>query len=317
MAFTAFLRDAGAPVDRLLRRERLPVLCDDPDMFVPLHRTWSFFATVARHEGPALGWWIGEYVGDQNLNSSLLSKLELAPTLFQAFHELQRLSFLEASDVRIGIYERRDDILFTTSYAGMRDVTGYKYSQAYQLGLFIDLIRHFLGRQWMPKKIGIEHCDVPSVAKQQFPGSRILTQQPVGYISVPRNCLHRAASCKNPGPGVAHNPLLTNNWDVIDKLRELLKSYLPDGYPTARFVAEVMDVSERTLARRLSARGLTYGKLVDQVRFEVAKQLLQKPDAQIGEVARYVGFDTQSNFTRMFRRVSGLSPKEFRKANRQ
>lgn len=110
---------------------------------------------------------------------------------------------------------------------------------------------------------------------------------------------------------------MTNNWDVIDKLRELLKSYLPDGYPTARFVAEVMDVSERTLARRLSARGLTYGKLVDQVRFEVAKKLLQNPDVRIGEVARYVGFNGQGNFTRMFRRVGGLSPKEFRKANHQ
>jgi AraC-like DNA-binding protein len=81
--------------------------------------------------------------------------------------------------------------------------------------------------------------------------------------------------------------------------------------------AEVMDVSERTLARRLSAHGLTYGKLVDQVRFEVAKKLLQKPDLQIGDVARSVGFESQGNFTRMFRRVGGLSPIEFRRAARR
>ncbi|MEN8688773.1 MAG: AraC family transcriptional regulator [Desulfobacterales bacterium] len=110
---------------------------------------------------------------------------------------------------------------------------------------------------------------------------------------------------------------MTTKWDDVDKLREVLKSYLSDGYPTARLAAEVMDVSERTLARRLSAHGLTYGKLVDQVRFEVAKKLLQKPDARIGDAARSVGFESQGNFTRMFRRVGGLNPKEFRKATRQ
>ena len=316
MAFMAFLRQTGAPVDRLLSREGLPVLCEDPDVFVPLRQAWSFFATAARREDPALGWRTGEYVGDHNLNARLLRKLESAPTLLQALHELQRLSSAEASDVRIGIYERRNDVLFSTSYPGMREVPGYEASQAYQLGMFVDLIRHFLGRHWIPSEIGIEHPDVPAVAEEQFPVSRIMTRSPVGYIAVPRNCLHQAARCTNPQPGVVEDPALTKNWDDVDRLREVLKSYLSDGYPTARLAAKVMDVSERTLARRLSARGLTYGELVDQVRFEVAKKLLQNPDIPIRGVARSVGFESQGNFTRLFRRVGGLSPSEFRRAVR-
>ena len=82
MAFASFLRRLGAPVDRYLRREKLPVLCDDPDMFAPLERTWSFFATAARHEDPMLGWLVGADVGDDNLNIGLLRKLQTAPTLF-------------------------------------------------------------------------------------------------------------------------------------------------------------------------------------------------------------------------------------------
>jgi len=116
---------------------------------------------------------------------------------------------------------------------------------------------------------------------------------------------------------MAYEPVLTKDLGDVDRLREVLKSYLPDGYPTARFAAEVIDVSERTLARRLSACGLTFGGLVDQVRFEVAKRLLQEPDARIVDVARSVGFESQGNFTRMFRRVAGLSPTQFRKAIRR
>ena len=78
------------------------------------------------------------------------------------------------------------------------------------------------------------------------------------------------------------------------------------------FAAEVMGVSERTLARRLSACGLTYKALIDEVRFTEAKKLLLEPRVRIEDVALSVGFDEQGNFTRMFRRVSGLNPTEFR-----
>ena len=314
MAFTAFLRETGAPVDCHLSREKLPVLCDDPDFFVPLLRSWSFFANVAQYEYPALGWRVGEYVGDHNLNAGLLRKLESAPTLLRAFHELKRLSSAEASDVRIGIHERRDDVLFSTSYPGMREVPGYEASQAYQLGVFVDLIRHFLGRHWIPDEIGIEHPDVPVVAKEQFPGSRIMTRQPVGYIAVPRDCLHRAAGCAEPRPGAAYQPVFMAKLNDVERLREVLKSYLADGYPPASLAAEILGISERTLARRLSTHRLTYGELIDEIRFVEAKRLLQQSGARIVDVGTAVGFRDQSNFARMFRRLGGLSPREFQKA---
>ena len=316
MAFTAFLRQAGAPVDRTLRREKLPVMCDDPNVFVPLLRTWSFFAAAERYEVPALGWRVGEYVGDHNLNAGLLRKLESAPTLLRAFHELKRLSSAEASDVRIGIHERRDDVLFSTSYPGMREVPGYEASQAYQLGVFVDLIRHFVGRHWIPGEIGIEHPDVPAVAKELFPGSRIMTRQPAGYIAVPRDCLHRAAGCAEPRSGAAYHPVFSAKLNGVDRLREVLKSYLADGYPTASLAAEILGVSERTLARRLSAHGLTYGELIDEIRFVEAKRLLQQSGVRVEDVGTAVGFRDQSNFARMFRRLGGISPKEFQKAAR-
>ena len=133
------------------------------------------------------------------------------------------------------------------------------------------------------------------------------------YIAIPRNCLYRARRHTDINAQTAGNPVLRENPDDIDTLCFLLESYLPDGYPTAQFSAELLGVSERTLARKLSARGLTYGALIDGVRFEISKKLLRKPTMRIGDVASSVGFDEQANFTRMFRRICGLTPSEFRK----
>ena len=77
-----------------------------------------------------------------------------------------------------------------------------------------------------------------------------------------------------------------------------------------------METSARTLARRLAARGLTYREVIDDVRFKVARDLLQDTDEQISDIAQSVGFVDPAHFSRMFHRMGGLSPRQFRKASR-
>ena len=75
-----------------------------------------------------------------------------------------------------------------------------------------------------------------------------------------------------------------------------------------------MSCSPRTLTRRLSEHGLTYGQLIDDVRFDVARQHLCDDDIDIADITRLVGFTDQGNFTRMFHRIGGVTPGRFRRA---
>lgn len=313
MAFAEFLRQAGAPTDRYFRSHGLPALAEDPSALVPLSRVWSFFDAAARREDPMLGWLVGAHVGDQKLGGALRRKLETAPTLLRALQDLARLSASEASDIDMGIVERQDEILFYTHYPSLRQAPGYLISQAYQLGVILDLIRHFLGRNWVPARIGLESLRVSPALEKLFPGSRILGQQQAGYIAVPRTALHQAA-CPTVWRGTdADDGALDSRLGYVDRLRAVLRSYLSEGYPSQRFAAELMNTSVRTLTRRLAAHDLTYGVLVDDLRFQVAKEHLHNTDMPIVEIAQSVGFNDQSDFTRMFRRVGGLTPGRFRK----
>ncbi len=262
-----------------------------------------------------LGWHVGLFVGDNNLNHNLLAKLERAPTLLKALQRFARMVSAEASHLQLGVQGRRDDIIFYTHYSNMKNVEGYTSSQGYQLALFVDLIRRFAGQHWVPDEIGIESPIVPAVVKERFPGTRILTRQRVGYIAIPRSCLALAArrySARNDGGSV----LMTRNFDYVDTLRALLKPYLAEGYPSAQLASSLMDTSLRTMARKLSAGGTAYRTLVDDLRFESARKLLERTRKPIGEVASAVGFEDPAHFARMFRRVGGLSPREFRKATK-
>lgn len=314
LAFGAFLEEVGAPVHRHFRRQGLPFFCDNPDNFVPLRRAWSFFDAASRAEDLSLGWHVGRFVGDHNLSDSLLRRLETAPTLYQALKTFIRLASSESSDLQLGILERRDDILFFTNYPDMRNVRGYHAAQAYQLSVYIDLIRHFLGERWVPEEIGIEHLVVPAVVKEHFPGSRVLPGQRVGFVSVPRDCLHTAAPARQSESTIDEPVVLTKDFSFPDTLAAVIKAYLPDGYPSANKVAPLMDTSTRTMARRLVERGLTYQELIDQVRFNLARELLQEDTMTVGDVGIATGFSDPTHFARMFRRIGGLSPLEFRKS---
>ena len=317
LAFAAYLRHIGAAFDKHFRRAGLPTLCDDPDAFVSLQKVWAFMDTATRSEDPGLGWRVGRFVGDHGLNGSLLRKLDHAPTLLQGLRELVRLSSVEASHLQLGIREHRDHVIFFTRYPGMKRVPGYAVSQSYQLGAILGVIRHFAGEDWMPDEIGVEYPVVPSGAEESFPDSRILARQQMGYIAIPRSCLHLAPESGNSEDGGEDSLLLTKSFDYVDTLRTMLKPYLSDGYPAASLAASLTDMSVRTLARRLSASGVTYRAVVDEVRFIEAKKLLENSSVRIIDVSGAVGFEDPTHFARMFRRVAGLSPREFRNDRRQ
>ena len=313
MAFQMYLRRLGAPVDRYLRQNGLPALCEDPDVLVPVMRVWGFFDEEARSEDPLLGWHVGEFVGDHALNASLLEKLEHAPTLLGAIRKLTDLVRTEGTSIDIGIFERRDDILFYTHYWGRREMPGYHISQAYQLSVFLALIRFFLGSKWRPGEIGLEAARVPAELRRRLPDTRIHVSQPFGYIALPRSLLIRSARRVAPTRDSEHESATSEYFDYLDQLRKVIKAYLPEGYVSESTAAGLMDTSVRSLTRTLALHGITYGKLVDDVRFELAKRRLAILHAPIIDVARSIGFRDQANFTRMFRRISGITPGQFRR----
>ena len=57
---------------------------------------------------------------------------------------------------------------------------------------------------------------------------------------------------------------------------------------------------------------MSYSTVVDEARFRVASKMLLATEASCAEVAKAVGYSDASHFARAFRRLTGLSPGEFR-----
>ncbi len=70
----------------------------------------------------------------------------------------------------------------------------------------------------------------------------------------------------------------------------------------------------RTFARRFrAATGYSPLEYVQALRIEEAKQILETSGAAVEEVGREVGCDDVASFRRLFRRLAGMSPGEYRR----
>lgn len=314
LIFSAFLREIGAPAAGYFRRQGLPVLCTDPDTFVPLRMAWGLFEDAARREDRFIGWRVGRFAGDNGLSGGLLSKLDDAPSLIVALRRLVRMISTEASHLQIGILKRRNGIVFYTRYPGSGKELNYMVSQSYQLEAYIDLIRHFAGSDWQPKVIGLESSVYPEFLPERFPNSQIRINQPFGYLVIARSCLHHKVRASHTNGGDCRPPIDTRTLSCAELLPLLLEPHLQDGCPRLSLAASLMGTSTRTLTRRLAECGTSYQAVVDNLRYSRAKQMLVDTDQPIADVAWSVGFSDQANFTRMFRRIAGLTPRQFRSA---
>lgn len=103
-----------------------------------------------------------------------------------------------------------------------------------------------------------------------------------------------------------------NRDDVAMQVKAYLVDRLPSGDVKEEAVAGHLNMSLRSLQRRLQDQGTSYKDLLEQTRRELAEQYVRNTRMSINEITFLLGFTEPANFSRAFRRWHGVSPSAFR-----
>jgi Ca2+-binding RTX toxin-like protein/AraC-like DNA-binding protein len=100
--------------------------------------------------------------------------------------------------------------------------------------------------------------------------------------------------------------------DILARVRALLVISNDNGYPDADTVASKLNVSGRTLSRKLKEYSTGFRELLEQSRQRDAALLLQDPLLEIRDIAERLGYENPANFTRAFFKWNGMPPTHWR-----
>ena len=100
--------------------------------------------------------------------------------------------------------------------------------------------------------------------------------------------------------------------DLVREVRRFIVEGLPKGSANIDAIADELNISSKTLERRLAERGQSFSALLDETRCEAAKHYLKETEMRISQVAYMAGYTEAPALVRAFKRWTGTTPMKFR-----
>ena len=186
----------------------------------------------------------------------------------------------------------------------------------YIMMITVNTIRQATNQDWCPTEMV-----VPGIARETtvtlsavVPETRIVTEGEFASILVHREWLDRPMP-----PGAKPGPLQTCDssftsvpTDFHSAISTLLENLIVTGRADLHTVSKFMGLKTRTLQRRLAAMDTNFKEMLAETRIVVAKRWLEQQEWPLADIARNLGYSDAANFSRAFRRITGLSPSTYR-----
>jgi AraC-like DNA-binding protein len=156
-----------------------------------------------------------------------------------------------------------------------------------------------------------QNCDVLLGATVRFNADKTSWHfaPSAGDLPLPLGCpfleeTYRQQCMKLIGERRYGNNFLSRVYEAVVKLHR--------DQPTSEKVAELLHISVRTLHRRLSQHDTSFSDVLNHVRGESAKELLEQTELPIEGIAVILGYAEAASFSRAFKSWIGISPSAYR-----
>jgi len=186
------------------------------------------------------------------------------------------------------------------------------------VAVMFNILRTLCGPDWMPIEARFAHRKPKDVGP-----FRRFFRAPL-HFDAEQNAVVFSSVWMNrqlPGADAELRRLLQKQVDALEvshgddfpeQVRAMLRTALLTDRAKADQFAALFSLHSRTLSRRLNAFGTTFQELVDEGRFEIARQMLEDTALEVSQIATSLDYANASAFTRAFRRWSGTTPAQWR-----
>jgi AraC-like DNA-binding protein len=241
-------------------------------------------------------------------------------TLHDALVRLTRYVHIVNSSVKAQLELRGARYVLTYGLSGSAMTAHPAAIDASQVAL-MQMCRQICGQGYEPQGVLISHARPPCHGRLEA-----FFRAPVQYDAEKNGLIFDAQSIDRRLP-TANAELARVNEEVVLKylshldrasvatqVKSHLIELLPAGHVGEDAVASSLNLSLRSLQRKLLEEGTSYARLLEETRRDMARGYIENSSLSINEIAYLLGFSEPANFTRAFRRWYDVTPSSFRGA---
>lgn len=198
------------------------------------------------------------------------------------------------------------------------DIPGIAYAYDAAIAIANQIMRDLCGPGWKPLRVQFSHYrPMETGAFRQLFGSYVQFDTEVSGISFESFWLDKPiagsdASRRSEVLAVIKDAHGIAGMRFSEQVLAALPQLVLGGASSAKNVALNFGIHERTLRKRLTQEGKKYQDLLNQMRFDLAGQLLNNTRLPLSEVAAALNFADLATFSRAFRGWAGMSPTKWR-----
>lgn len=288
----------------------------NPEVFVPASRMYEIVETLANASGdPFFGIHAGESL-DPWAWSPLSDIAHISATLGEFLLRFMESARQDASSVIFSLGTQNGRSTFRegrVTDGGMFP----RHNDGFTIAYLLAIIRRAVGSDWDGTRVLARCCD-PDAIPSHYLGIRTASTDTLGAsISFPASWLLCPLAIEQSASVPVSPPLESSpSGGLIGDFRRLIRPYLHEFDLNADRMAVICGLSKRTLSRRLQAHGTTAQREILALRREKAENELQDTTLAIRTIAARTGYSNPAVFSRAFKRWTGMSPRDFRKASR-
>ena len=295
------------------------VVLSDPEARLPVSAVQCLWEHVLRRlDDPAIPIRIAQStsIEDHDVMGLAILTSESGADALQRALRYSRL-FTEAGDWRTRAAGRETVVEWVTD---MEPGLGTRAAAECAVAEFVHAVRLLLPSPFVPSAVFFTHPPPSNVSEhERFFGCTVRFGARASGFRFDRRVLDLVHRTTNPALSafvVKHADRMLMRLAAHDTVeggaRSAIALELAGGGLSLAAVARRMNLSERSLRRRLEAAALSFRELVDSVRHEHALELLVDSEVSLKEVSFLLGFSEPSAFSRAFRRWTGTSPRATR-----
>ena len=313
--FEAAMQANNLDASEYFQKVGLPVPAgeDKPDSLIPEKPFWELINLVAsREQIPDFGIQVAQLTPWHRV-ASLAPLIHSSANLLELLDTFCKIASKQSNTSKFELIHKESHSSFISRTETL--FPSDRQMELYRVTSMIQLVQLAAGSGWTPDRVDFQMTRFrPFPSHPLYGKAKLRYAQANSRVVIPSVLLRLPVHLEIVETAAGSQAVFDIKQDFGETVRQLILVYAASGCCKIDNIANLCEVSVRSLQRRLKARGLSFKQLHNEVKLELAKQRLRDPEIAVTHIATELGYTDTAHFSRAFRRGAGVSPSQYRRS---